>query len=180
MVRCAKTRTVQIAGYAKAYNGIALFSLLGPSNTGGATRTWKGRNVSVLKTLIVDDHAAVRNALRGLIEEEPGMEWVGEAANGILAMQAVHTLKPDLMLLDINMPERNGLEVLRLLRQEKNDVQIVILSNHTDIHYVDAAIRLGANAFVGKDSGFEVLLQAVQTIQTGAVFIDPTTRHKTV
>ncbi len=139
---------------------------------------WKGKNVSVLKTLIVDDHIAVRNALRGLIEEEPGLEYVGEATNGLLATEAVRMLQPDLMLLDINMPERNGLEVLRMLRFDKNSLLIVMLSNHTDIHYVDAAIRLGANAFVGKDSGFDVLLQAIQTIQTGAVFIDPGTYYK--
>ncbi|MCW3050996.1 MAG: two component transcriptional regulator, LuxR family [Chthonomonadales bacterium] len=132
--------------------------------------------MSLLKTLIVDDHIAVRNALHGLIEEEPGLEWVGEAANGLLALEAVRDLQPDLMLLDINMPERNGLEVLRLLRYDKNNVLIVILSNHTDIHYVDAAMRLGANAFVGKDSGFEVLLQAIQTITTGGFFVDPGTR----
>jgi len=139
---------------------------------GSKNRTWKGKNVPVLKTLIVDDHAAVRNALRGLIEAEPGLECVGEAANGLLAMEAVRTLQPDLMLLDINMPERNGLEVLRLLRFDKNNVLIVILSNHTDVHYVDAAMRLGANAFVRKDSGFEVLLEAIQTILTGEVFVD--------
>ncbi|MCW3096271.1 MAG: degU [Chthonomonadaceae bacterium] len=131
--------------------------------------------MALLKTLVVDDHVAVRNALRGLIEEEPELECVGEAANGLLAMEAVRTLKPDLMLLDINMPEKNGLEVLRMLRYEKNDILVVILSNHTDIHYVDAAIRLGANAFVRKDSGFEVLLQAIQTILAGKVFVDPGT-----
>ncbi len=135
--------------------------------------------MSLVKTLIVDDHMAVRNALRLLIEEEPDLECVGEAANGLLAMEAVRTLTPDLMLLDINMPERNGLEVLRLLRTEKNDILIVILSNHTDTHYVDAAMRLGANAFVGKDSGFEILLEAIQTVLTGAFFVDPGIRPGT-
>jgi DNA-binding NarL/FixJ family response regulator len=146
-----------------------------PVITGSANKTWKGKNVALLKTLVVDDHVAVRNALRGLIEEEPELECVGEAANGLLAMEAVRTLKPDLLLLDINMPERNGLEVLRMLRYDKNDILVVILSNHTDIHYVDAAMRLGANAFVRKDSGFEVLLQAIQTILAGEVFVDPGT-----
>lgn len=108
------------------------------------------------------------------------MECIGEASNGLLAVEAVRTLQPDLMLLDINMPERNGLEVLRQLRDEKNNVLIVILSNHTDIHYVDAAMRLGANAFVGKDSGFEILLEAIQTILTGAFFVDPEIRPKSV
>jgi DNA-binding NarL/FixJ family response regulator len=135
--------------------------------------------VSLVKTLIVDDHMAVRNALRLLIEAESDLECVGEAANGLLAMEAVRTLAPDLMLLDINMPERNGLEVLRLLRTEKNDILIVILSNHTDTHYVDAAMRLGANAFVGKDSGFEILLEAIQTVLTGAFFVDPGIRPGT-
>lgn len=124
----------------------------------------------------MDDHVAIRNALRELVEAEPDLEYIGEAINGVLAIEAVYTLRPDLLLLDINMPERNGLEVLRLLRFDKNEVLIVILSNHTDIHYVDAAIRLGANAFVGKDSGFEVLLEAIRTILTGAIFVDASIR----
>ena len=124
----------------------------------------------------MDDHVAIRNALRELVEAEPDLEYIGEAINGILAIEAVYTLRPDLLLLDINMPERNGLEVLRLLRFDKNEVLIVILSNHTDIHYVDAAIRLGANAFVGKDSGFEILLEAIRTILTGAIFVDASIR----
>lgn len=135
--------------------------------------------MSLIKTLIVDDHPAVRNALRLLIEDEPDLECVGEAANGLLAMDAIQTLAPDLLLLDINMPERNGLEVLRLLRSDKNDILIVILSNHTDTHYVNAAMRLGANAFVGKDSGFEILIQAIQTVRTGGFFVDPGIRSDT-
>jgi DNA-binding NarL/FixJ family response regulator len=111
------------------------------------------------------------------VEEEPDLQYVGEAANGILAVEAVQTLCPHLMLLDINMPERNGLEVLRLLRNSKNSILIVMLSNHTDIHYVDAAMRLGANGFVGKDSGFDVLVQAIHAIQAGEFFIDPAIRR---
>lgn len=134
--------------------------------------------MSTLRTLIVDDHTAVRNALRGVIEEAPELEYVGEAVNGMRAIEAVQALKPDLMLLDINMPERNGLEALRLLRSAKNSVLVIMLSNHTDRHYVDTALGLGANGFVGKDSGFEVLLQAIQSVQAGEIFVDPGIQSK--
>ena len=107
-----------------------------------------------MKTVIVDDHPVVRKGLRMLMECEPQVEVVGEACNGLMALEAVRSLHPDLLLLDINMPEMNGLEVLRQLRATPNAVNIIILSNHSDTTYVEAALEMGANGYVGKDSGF--------------------------
>lgn len=107
------------------------------------------------------------------MEAEPTIEVVGEAGNGRLALEAVQTLNPDLLLLDINMPEMTGLEVLGYLRNERNAVYVIILSAHSDTRYVEAAIRLGANGYVGKDSGPEILMQAIQSIQDGHLYIDP-------
>jgi two-component system response regulator DegU len=126
-----------------------------------------------MKTIIVDDHPLVRKGLRLLMECEPQVEVIGEAGNGLLALEAVHSLCPDLLLLDINMPEMNGLEVLRHLRDEKNAVQIIILSNHSDTHYVEAALKMGANGYVGKDSGFDVLMLAIQSVRAGTLYVDP-------
>ena len=126
-----------------------------------------------MKTVIVDDHPLVRQGLRLLMESEPQVEVVGEASNGLLALEAVRTLCPDLLLLDISMPEMNGLEVMRHLREEANSVRIIILSNHSDTRYVAAALEMGASGYIGKDSGFEVLILAIESIRRGVRYIDP-------
>ena len=126
-----------------------------------------------VKIVLADDHAAVRNSLRLLIAEEPDLELVGEAVDGLEAIRAVHALKPDLLLTDIKMPQMSGLEVLQYLRNEKNPVAIIILSNHSDTLYVEAAMRLGANAFVAKSSGLEALMDAIHAVQKGLPGADP-------
>ncbi len=108
-----------------------------------------------------------------MLENEPTIVVVGEAGNGRMALEAVHLLLPDLLLLDINMPEMTGLEVLKHLRGEQNMVYIVILSGHADTRYVDAAIQLGANGYVAKDSSPDILMEAIHAIQKGIVYIDP-------
>jgi DNA-binding NarL/FixJ family response regulator len=155
-------RTVALISYLVAGNGAQI----------------EGGNVIPMKTVIVDDHPVVRKGLRLLMESEPQVEIVGEASNGLMALEAVRTLCPDLLLLDISMPEMNGLEVLRRLRAGENAVQIIILSNHSDTPYVEAALNMGANGYVGKDSGFEVLMLAIEAVREGIRFIDPKIPHK--
>ena len=111
--------------------------------------------------VIADDHAAVRKSLRVLLECEPGLRLIGEAADGQEALRAVHALQPDVLLVDIKMPKMTGLEVLQYLRNELNPVSIIILSNHSEQFYVDAALRLGATAFVAKDAGLDALMEAM-------------------
>ena len=125
--------------------------------------------------VIADDHAAVRKSLRVLMECDPDLKLIGEAADGLEAIRAVHALQPHLLLLDIKMPKMTGLEVLQYLRNEKNSVTIVVLSNHSEPLYVEAAMRLGANAFVAKSSGLEVLLDAIHSVRNGVPFVDPNT-----
>lgn len=133
----------------------------------------EGGRVIPVKTVIADDHPVVRMGLRLLMESEPRVQVVGEASNGRLALEVVRTLQPDLLLLDINMPEMNGLEVLRHLREESNAVQVIILSNHSDTRYVNAALEMGADGYVGKDSGIEVLMMAIDSVREGIPFVDP-------
>ena len=140
----------------------------------------EGGNVIPMKTVIVDDHPIVRKGLRLLMESEPQVQVVGEASNGLMALEAVRTLCPDLLLLDINMPEMNGLEVLCRLRAGENSVPIILLSNHSDTPYVEAALNMGANGFVGKDSGFEVLMLAIKSVREGIRYIDPKIPHRAV
>ena len=129
-----------------------------------------------VKIVIADDHAAIRRSLRLLIAEEPDMELIGEAADGLEAIRAVHALHPDLLLMDIKMPKMTGLEVLQYLRNEKTPVAILILSNHSEPLYVETALRLGANAFVAKASGLEALLEAIHAVHEGRPYLDPKIR----
>ena len=130
-------------------------------------------DMTLLKTVIIDDHPGVRRCLRAMMECEPAVEIVGEAGNGVLALEAVRTLTPDLLLLDINMPEMTGLEVLKHLRAARNPVSVIILSGHADSRYVEAALQLGANGYVGKESGADVLMAAIQSVRSGVAYIDP-------
>jgi DNA-binding NarL/FixJ family response regulator len=123
--------------------------------------------------VIADDHAAVRKSLRVLVECDPNLQLVGEACDGLEAVRAVHAFQPDLLLTDIKMPQMTGLEVLQYLRNEKNPVAIIVLSNHSEPLYVQAAMRLGANAFVAKASGLDVLMTAIHAVQEGRSYIDP-------
>lgn len=125
-----------------------------------------------LRTVIIDDHLSVRRCLRAALEYVSEIEIVGEAGNGRLALEAAATLTPDLLLLDINMPEMTGLEVLKHLRAQGNSVYVIILSAHADLRYVDAAIQLGANGYVGKDSGPDILIEAIRSIQEGGRYVD--------
>ena len=118
-----------------------------------------------MNVIIVDDHAAVRKSLRLLLESDPALKLVGEATDGLEAIRTVHALQPDLLLLDIKMPQMNGLEVLQYLRNEKNPVAIIIFSNHSDQLYVEAALRLGAAAFVSKSAGMDALMDAIYAVR---------------
>ena len=126
-----------------------------------------------LRIVIADDHAAVRRSLRLLITDDPELELIGEAADGLEAIRAVHALQPDLLLTDIKMPRMSGLEVLQYLRNEKNVVAIIILSNHSEPLYIEAAMRLGANAFVPKSAGLEALMEAIHAVRDGRPYVEP-------
>lgn len=126
-----------------------------------------------LSVVIADDHTAVRTSLQMLLEGAPDIQLIGEATNGLEAIRAVHALRPDLLLTDIKMPMMTGLEVVQYLRNEKNSLLIVVLSNHSEPLYVEAAMRLGANAFVAKASGLETLLEALTAVRSGQTYVDP-------
>jgi len=111
-----------------------------------------------------------------LITEDPDLELVGEATDGLAAIRTVQAVQPDLLLMDIKMPQMTGLEVLQYLRNGKNPVAIILLSNHSEPLYVDAALRLGANGFVAKSSGLETLMEAIHTVNEGRIFVDPKIR----
>ena len=119
------------------------------------------------RVVIADDHSVVRQGIRGVLEEIDGLEVVGEAGDGIEALGMVISLSPDVVVLDINMPERSGLEVTMALREEENPARVLILSMHDDPEYVLQAVRAGADGYVLKDVSPAELRDAVIAVHEG-------------
>ena len=119
------------------------------------------------RVVIADDHSVVRQGIRGVLEEIDGLEVVGEAGDGIEALGMVISLSPDVVVLDINMPERSGLEVTMALREEENPARVLVLSMHDDPEYVLQAVRAGADGYVLKDVSPAELRDAIIAVHEG-------------
>lgn len=120
-----------------------------------------------LKVVIADDHSVVRQGIRGVLEAIEGLEVVGEAGDGDEALEMVAELKPDVVVLDVNMPGKTGLEVTTQLRQDGHSARVLILSMHDDPEYVLQAVRSGADGYVLKDAAPAELRDAVEAVREG-------------
>jgi NarL family two-component system response regulator LiaR len=120
-----------------------------------------------LRILITDDHAIVREGLRTLIGTEPGMQVVGEAVDGVEAVQKACDLKPDVILLDIVMPRMNGLEAIHEIKRKCPDTHILVLTSFSDDEMVFPAIKAGAIGYLLKNTTPEILLQAIRDVHQG-------------
>jgi two-component system response regulator NreC len=127
----------------------------------------------VATLLLADDHAIVRLGLRRLLEDEPGLEVVGEAGSGLEVLSEVERLHPDVLVLDLMMPGLSGLEVLRQVRKCHPKMRVVILSMHADEGYVFEALRNGAVAYVLKGSDGSEVKEAVRAVIAGHRFLSP-------
>ncbi len=121
--------------------------------------------------VLADDHQVVRLGLRALLEAEPGLRVVGEAADGLEAVQLVDRLRPGILVLDLMLPGLNGLEVTRQVRQRSPQTRVIILSMHANEAYVLEALRKGAAAYVLKRSGAADLVQAVREVVAGRRYL---------
>lgn len=126
-----------------------------------------------IQIFLADDHALVRDGLRALLEAQPDLQVVGEAANGRDAVRRVSQLRPDVTILDIAMPELNGLEAARQIRQECEGTQIIILSMYRSTAHVFEALRVGARGYLLKGSAGARVASAVQTVHTGGCYLSP-------
>jgi two-component system, NarL family, nitrate/nitrite response regulator NarL len=131
-----------------------------------------------MNVVIADDHAVVRQGIRIVLEEVDGLEVVAECEDGAQALAAVLEHGPDVVVLDVSMPEMTGLEVARRLRDEGSEVAILILSMHDDPEYVLQAVRAGADGYVLKDAPPEELRSAVQTVRDGREFFAERVTHQ--
>ena len=123
--------------------------------------------------LLADDHAILRRGLRALLEREPGMEVLGEAADGRETIKAVGELQPDVVVLDITMPNLNGIEAARQIQAKGGKTAIIILSMHSDEGYVLRALRAGARGYLLKDAVEAELIQAIRAVAGGKAYFSP-------
>jgi two-component system, NarL family, response regulator NreC len=124
-----------------------------------------------IRVLIVDDHALVRSGLRRVLEREGDVEPVGEAATGREAVLQARSLQPDVILLDVVMPDQSGLEVLPLLMHEQPEVKVLLLSMLDDPHYVREAFEAGAKGYVLKEAADTEVVAAVREVARGGRYV---------
>lgn len=123
--------------------------------------------------VLVDDHPIVRQGLRGLLEAEPGWQVVGEASDGLSAVDLVEQLQPNVAIVDVMMPDLNGLEVVRRVKRRVPDTLVVVLSMHADEAYVLEALQGGAMGYVLKGMSTTSLVEAVHEVLAGRRYLSP-------
>ena len=136
--------------------------------------------MGTVRILIADDHAVVREGLRTLIGSEPGLELVGEAIDGEEAVRQARSLNPDVILMDLVMPRKGGLEAIGEITDENPDSRILVLTSFADDDKVFPAIKAGALGYVLKDSLPEQLLRAIHDVARGVSSLHPTIALKLI
>ncbi|MBX3001000.1 MAG: response regulator transcription factor [Caldilineaceae bacterium] len=124
-----------------------------------------------MRILIVDDHAILRSGLRLLIENQPNVEVVGEAESGVEALKKARALRPDLILLDLSMPDGDGLSVIPQLRRELPSTRILILTMHDDASHLRQALDAGASGYVLKKAVDQELIMAIRAVRRGETYV---------
>ncbi|MBF0226425.1 MAG: response regulator transcription factor [Desulfobacterales bacterium] len=126
-----------------------------------------------IKVLIADDHDIIRDGLKALIDKKSGMEVIAEAKNGRQAVQLAVKLKPDVIVMDISMPELNGIDASRQIMSELPSTKIIALSIHTQKRFVVGMFKAGVSAYLPKYSASEELFNAISTVMKGQIYISP-------
>jgi len=123
-----------------------------------------------IRILLADDHPVVRQGLKTLLEGHPGWQIVGEAADGVEALDKADRLQPDVVVLDVTMPRMNGLETCRRLRQKVPDLEILFVTQHDSPHMMREALDAGARGYVVKSNAARDLLEAVKAVSEHRTF----------
>jgi len=125
---------------------------------------------NIIRVVLADDHVFVRDGIKSLLENEANIEVAGEAIDGADALEVVAETKPDLLIVDIRMPNLTGIEVVEKLRSENNNVKIIMLSMHESEEYVLKSIKAGADGYLLKGSSKEEFLKALHTVASGGKY----------
>ena len=137
----------------------------------------------LLRVLIVDDHAVVRSGLRAVLEDEEGLEIVGEAASAAEAVEKARALRPDVVLMDIRMDEgddASGIDACRQIRSELPDTQVIMFTSYSEQESVLASIMAGATGFLTKNVSHGKLVEAIQAAGRGASMLDPSVTRNVI
>jgi DNA-binding NarL/FixJ family response regulator len=129
--------------------------------------------MKLVRVLLADDHKLIRAGLVLVVQQQPDLSVIGEADDGRQAVQLVESLKPDVVVMDIGMPNLNGIEAARQITASRPDTAVVILSMHADEGYVLRALKAGARAYLLKDSATTDLVQAIRAVVEGKSFFSP-------
>ncbi len=125
------------------------------------------------EVLVADDHKIMREGLCALIEKQPGMTVVGEARDGRAAVELTQQLRPDVVIMDVTMPELNGIEATRQIVTDLPETRIVALSIHSDRRFVSQMFKAGARGYLLKDCAFEELIRAIEAVVGDQVYVSP-------
>jgi DNA-binding NarL/FixJ family response regulator len=136
--------------------------------------------VSKLRVLLADDHEMIREGLKLLLNSQPDMECVGEASNGRVAVERVCELLPDLVVMDVSMPELNGLQATKKIKATCPQVKVLALTRHTDDGYLQQLLKAGVSGYVLKQSAADELVRAIRAVAAGNVYLDPAIAQKVV
>lgn len=131
-----------------------------------------------IRVLLADDHAVVRTGIRDFLQDEPDIEVVGEAADGLSAQRLIRAQLPDVAILDVRMPGATGIEVVQWLRAEQLSVAALMLTAYDDEPFAAMALQAGARGYVLKTADAEEIVEAVRTVSAGRLAIDPVVAHK--
>jgi DNA-binding NarL/FixJ family response regulator len=130
--------------------------------------------------LIVDDHPLFREGLKSLISRNTGFEVVGEAGNGREGLRMIKKLKPDLVVMDISLPDKSGIDLTRDIGSLLSETRVMIVSMHSKINHISEAFRAGASGYVVKESAADRLIQGLEAISRGEYYLDSSLSHKVV
>lgn len=123
--------------------------------------------------LLADDHRMVREGLKQLLETDSEINVVAEAGDGYECLNLTNKTKPDIVLLDINMPNMDGIQVLNIMKQQKMLSKVIVLTIHNEIEYLVKALEIGCDGFILKDSDFDTLKKAIFSVYSGETYIEP-------
>jgi two-component system response regulator NreC len=129
--------------------------------------------MDTIKLMLVDDHDVVRTGLRSFLETQPGFKVIAEAKNGFQALEKAREAKPDIVLMDITMPDMDGIEATQQLKNLYPDCQILVLTVHADKQYFMKMLSVGASGYLTKQAAADELVAAIQTLAAGHVYLQP-------
>jgi DNA-binding NarL/FixJ family response regulator len=126
-----------------------------------------------VKILLADDHTIIRQGLRSLLEKQPDIEVVGEVGDGRKAIESVRELAPDIVIMDITMPNLNGIDATRKIIEGRGGTKVIALSMHSSRRFVTEMLKAGASGYILKECLFDELVEAIKTVLNGGIYLSP-------